>query len=62
MSVIVWAGILKVVYGASISDASEFGQQIQITCKEVAQKSWYCNRICCIKGAMFSSSLEINPN
>lgn len=41
MSAIVWAGIGKVVYGASIEDASEFGHQIQIRCKEVAQKSWY---------------------
>lgn len=41
MSAVVWAGIGNVVYGASIDDASEFGQQINISCKEVARKSWY---------------------
>ncbi|MFD0932652.1 nucleoside deaminase [Psychroflexus salinarum] len=41
MSAIVWAGIGKVVYGASIADASEFGRQINITSEEVANKSWY---------------------
>ena len=41
MSAIVWAGIGKVVYGASISDASQYGRQIDITSEEVANQSWY---------------------
>lgn len=41
MSAIVWAGIGKVVFGASIEDASEFGHQINITSQEVANQSWY---------------------
>jgi tRNA(Arg) A34 adenosine deaminase TadA len=41
MSAIVWAGIGQVVFGATIDDASKFGSQIQITCKEVVDKSWY---------------------
>lgn len=41
MGAIVWAGIGRVVYGASIADASKFGRQIQMTCQDIAQKSWY---------------------
>lgn len=41
MSAIVWAGIGKVVFGASIDDASKFGSQIHISCKDVVEKSWY---------------------
>lgn len=41
MSAIIWAGISHVIYGATIGDASEFGRQIDITSKEVADSAWY---------------------
>jgi len=41
MSAIIWTGIGEVIYGASIADASQFGRQIHITSKELAQKAWY---------------------
>ena len=41
MSAIVWAGIGKVVFGASIEDASEVGHQINITSQEIADQSWF---------------------
>ena len=41
MSAIVWAGIGKVVFGATIEDASEIGHQINITSQQVADQSWY---------------------
>lgn len=45
MSAIVWAGIGKVIYGASIHDAAQVGKQINIRCEEVAEKSWYAIEI-----------------
>ena len=41
MSAIVWAGIGKVVFGATIEDASEVGHQINISSQQVADQSWY---------------------
>jgi len=41
MSAVVWAGIGRVVFGATITDAAKYGNQISITCKEVVEKSWY---------------------
>lgn len=41
MSAIVWAGIGNLVFGASIEDALEFGNQINISSQEVANQSWY---------------------
>ncbi|SDG64502.1 nucleoside deaminase [Psychroflexus sediminis] len=57
MSAILWAGIGKVVYGASIADASAFGHQIHISCEEVAQKSWYS--IALISGVEREKCLEL---
>ena len=41
MSAVVWAGIGTVVYGASIDDAAQFGNQIFISSDEVVRQSWY---------------------
>ncbi len=41
MSALIWAGIGHLIYGASISDAAQFGQQINITSKALAKKAWY---------------------
>ncbi|MTI22548.1 nucleoside deaminase [Fulvivirga sp. RKSG066] len=41
MTAIIWAGIGTVVYGATIEDAAEFGNQIDIKAKDIAKKSWY---------------------
>lgn len=57
MSAAVWAGIGKVVYGASIADASLFGSQIKISCEEVAQKSWYS--IALVPGVEREKCLEL---
>jgi tRNA(Arg) A34 adenosine deaminase TadA len=41
MSAIVWAGIGKVIYGASIDDAAEFGKQLHISSHNIAKLAWY---------------------
>jgi tRNA(Arg) A34 adenosine deaminase TadA len=38
MACILWAGLDRVVYGATIADASRFGNQIQIPAAEVARR------------------------
>jgi tRNA(Arg) A34 adenosine deaminase TadA len=40
MGAIIWAGIGKVVYGASIADAASVGKQISISSAQVAEASW----------------------
>jgi tRNA(Arg) A34 adenosine deaminase TadA len=39
MACSLWAGLDRVVYGASIADASRFGHQIQIPAAEVAKRA-----------------------
>jgi tRNA(Arg) A34 adenosine deaminase TadA len=41
MSAIIWAGIPKVVFGMPIEGISRYYNQIQLSAKEVAEKSWY---------------------
>jgi len=41
MSAIIWAGIGKLVYGASIDFAKTKGTQITISSEEVAREAWY---------------------
>ncbi|WP_019039653.1 nucleoside deaminase [Psychroflexus tropicus] len=41
MSAIVWAGIGQVVFGASIDDAANFGKQLHISSKQIAELAWY---------------------
>ena len=38
MSCAMWAGLNRVVYGATIADASRFGHQIHIPASEVAKR------------------------
>jgi len=45
MGAIVWAGIGKVIFGASIEDAALAGHQIRIKAKEIAAASWRHIRI-----------------
>ena len=45
MSAIVWAGIGKVIYGASIEDAAEFGKQLHISSHNIAELAWYPVRV-----------------
>ena len=47
MSAIIWAGIGRLVYGASISFVQQFGKQITLSSKQVAAEAWY--------------AIEINP-
>lgn len=37
----VWAGVKEIYYGATIDDAAEYGNQIGIYCREIADKAWY---------------------
>ncbi len=37
----VWAGVSRIYFGASIDDAAEFGNQVKIYCREIAEKAWY---------------------
>ncbi|HKL02700.1 MAG TPA: nucleoside deaminase [Cryomorphaceae bacterium] len=39
MGAILWHGIEKVYYGASIDDASNYMQQLQVSAKELAEKA-----------------------
>ncbi len=41
MSAIIWAEIGRVVYGADIGFAQTQGNQITITCREIAKEAWY---------------------
>lgn len=41
MSAILWSKIGKVVFGASITDAKAFYNQIEISSKDVARAGWY---------------------
>ncbi|QSS96952.1 nucleoside deaminase [Psychroflexus sp. ALD_RP9] len=41
MSALIWAGIGHLIYGASISDAAQFGHQIDIKSRKIASKAWY---------------------
>ncbi len=40
MSAVVWAGIGKIVFGASITEASRYVPQIRINAQDVAAASW----------------------
>jgi tRNA(Arg) A34 adenosine deaminase TadA len=37
----VWAGVKEIYYGATIDDAAEYGNQVKIYCREIADKAWY---------------------
>lgn len=41
MSAVIWAKIGSVVFGASIEDASKYGNQINITCQKIIDHAWY---------------------
>lgn len=47
MSDALWAGVDRVVYGATIEDANRFCKQIQIPAREVARRS---DMVCMVDG------------
>lgn len=38
---VVWAGVAKVYFGASIDDAARYGNQVKIYCRDIAEAAWY---------------------
>ncbi len=38
---VVWAGVAKVYFGASIDDAARYGNQVKIYCRDIAEEAWY---------------------